>query len=145
MGCERNKSKGAPRSPLGQAPELTAFIRIRRLGGMEPVPDRRPAEPGVLNRLMSAWGSVLVAIARWAWWRGRAPFAGLSLLTKGFVVVLGFLALAWVARSLSLHGISDELSQIAIAAVSVLFAVAVIRHLFTRFTRKSKYGSWTGR
>ena len=77
----------------------------------------------------------LVSLA-WGW------FLGLSLIGKGFATAAVLLATAWMTGKLGLGDLARELAGFGWTVLSVVLTVVVIRHLWSHFTRRSRYSAW---
>ncbi len=81
------------------------------------------------------------AIGRRAWFALR----GFSLLGKLVALAASTFLLALLAQRLGLRGVAREFDRYAFLLAGIAVAVAVILHIWTRFTRPSRYGGWTRR
>ncbi len=93
-----------------------------------------------------AWlGDILTRLLIWLSWRLRIFFARLSLFGKGVALAGLLYAADWLAFRLGLRGLGAELGHLAWTVLSIVLTGAIIAHIWTRFTRPSRYGGFTRR
>jgi len=94
--------------------------------------------PSLVERLLLGVDALVSRLVLLAW----GAFLRLSLVGKGFATAAALLALAWATGNLGLDGLARELAGLGWTVLSVTFTVVVIRHIWFRFTRRSRYPAW---
>lgn len=92
----------------------------------------------VADQILFLLGRGLSLIAAWAWDR----FLGLLLIGKGFAIALTLFAAAWAADQLGMNSIASEVGSAGWLVLSLVLTAVVIRHIWLRFTRRSRYPTW---
>jgi hypothetical protein len=95
----------------------------------------------------AAYGVVTLGqrAGRAVWWQLRLGFARLSLLGRGFAIAVALYAAAWVSSRLGFDAAAHQFTEFSRRLLSLVLTAAIVRHLWSRFTRASRYSSWTGR
>jgi len=98
-----------------------------------------------LDDFLAVLGDIIARLLIWLARRLRIFFAGLSLLGKGVALAGLLYAADWLAFRLGLRGLGGELGHLAWTVLNIVLAAAIIAHIWTRFTRPSRFGGFTRR
>lgn len=92
----------------------------------------------LVDALLFRLGEVIGRLSHALWNR----FLGLTLIGKGFAVAVVLFAFGWVLDQLGLNGFARELTGAAWLVFSLVITAVIIRHIWLRFTKRSRYPSW---
>ena len=90
------------------------------------------------ERILIAVEAVVTRLLLALWGR----FLTLTVIGKGFAIVLSLFGVAWIAGELGLGSLAREFAEAGWSLLSFVLAAAVIRHIWLRFTRRARYPTW---
>lgn len=92
----------------------------------------------VVDALLLALDRAARVLLRGVWIR----FRRLTLIGKGFGIALALFTTAWTTEWVGAEAVTGELMSAAGTVLSFAITAVIIRHIWLRFTRSSRYPTW---